>query len=278
MKNRYREYDKETLKKLKEVEMEITDEIKRICDKHKLKYFLIGGSLLGAIRHKGFIPWDDDMDIGMFRKDYDLFIKYAKEELDKKYYLDSFETNKNYYLPFAKVRKNNTIFDEEENHHMNNHKGIYVDIVPIDNATSEDNLRQKFQAIMTRSIIMTMFYKNKIRPLKELRYKPLVLFLSIFSKQRLMKMQDKIMRIIKDDNSPYVVILAGSYNYKKETNKREIYLPLINIPFENRVYPGIKDYDTYLTKIYGDYMKLPPKEKRVNHIPINIVFDTKKGK
>ena len=274
--NRYREYDKETLSKLKKVEMEIADEIKRICEKHKLHYFLVGGTLLGAIRHKGFIPWDDDMDIAMFRKDYDLFIKYAKKELDKKYYLDAFETNKDYYLPFAKVRKNNTIFDERENHHLNNHKGIYVDVIPIDNASSENNLRQKFQAITTRSIISTMFYKNRIRPLKELRYKPLVILLSIFPKKGLMKFQDKVMRMYKDDNSEYVIILAGSYNYLKETNKRDIYLPPVKVKFEDRVYDTIKDYDTYLSKIYGDYMKLPPKDKRVNHIPINIVFDTTK--
>ena len=272
----YREYDNETLVKLRAVELEITDEISRICEKHNINWFLVGGSLLGAVRHKGFIPWDDDIDIGMMRKDYDLFIKYAQEELSNKYYLDCFETNKDYYLPFAKLRKNNTIFDEEENHNLNNHKGIYVDIIPIDNASGEDNIRQKFQAIMVRSITCTMFYKNKIRPLKKLRYKPMVVILSIFGKHKLMEMQDKIMRMYKDDNSEYVVILSGSYNYKKETNKRSIYFPVKMLPFEDRKYPGIKDYDTYLSKIYGNYMALPPKEKRVNHMPLEIIFDTTK--
>ena len=89
-----KEYDDKTLASLHEVELEIFDEFVRICKKHKLEYFMTGGTMLGAIRHEGFIPWDDDIDLGMMRKDYDLFIQYAKEELDEKYYLDCFETNK----------------------------------------------------------------------------------------------------------------------------------------------------------------------------------------
>ena len=126
-----------TCDEAKKFELDILLEIDSFCKKNNLRYFLAYGTLIGAIRHKGFIPWDDDIDIGMMRKDYDLFIKYASEELDSKYYLDCYETNKNCYLPFAKVRKNNTIFDEEENHHLNNHKGIYVDVIPIENASNK---------------------------------------------------------------------------------------------------------------------------------------------
>ena len=108
----YKEYDKETLTKVHEIELELLNEFVRICDKHNLTYFLVGGTLLGAVRHSGFIPWDDDIDVGMPRVDYDKFINIAKNELKNDYLLDSVETDKNYFLPFAKILKRNTLFIE----------------------------------------------------------------------------------------------------------------------------------------------------------------------
>ena len=91
----YKEYDKETLDKLHQVEMEILDDFVKVCEKHKLRYFLTGGTMLGAVRHSGFIPWDDDVDIGMPREDYDKFIEIGEKALGDKYQLECFEHNKN---------------------------------------------------------------------------------------------------------------------------------------------------------------------------------------
>ena len=270
-----KEYDQKTLDKLHLVELEILDEFVRICKKHKLEYFFMAGTMLGAIRHNGFIPWDDDIDVGMMRKDYDLFIKYAKEDLDKKYYLDCFETNKNNYLPFAKIRKNDTIFDEEDNHHLNNHKGIFLDIIPFENAKKQDSIIQKIQAILVKNITDTMFYKTKIRKLKKSRHPFLVAVLSLLPKTTLMKLQNKLMRLNKDDKSEYVVCLAGAYGYQKETCKRDVVVPSKPVKFEDRTYRGMNNPDTYLKRLYGDYMKLPPKEKRRNHMPLKIEFEKK---
>lgn len=267
-----KEYDQQTLKQLHQVELEIMDEFVRICNKYDLEYFLTGGTMLGAVRHQGFIPWDDDIDIGMPRHDYDLFIKHAKEELDKKYHLDCFETNKNYYLPFAKIRKNNTIFDEEDNHHLKNHKGIFIDIIPFENAKKKDSVKQKIQAIIVRNITDTMFYKNKIRKLKNGRHPLFIIILSFFPKTILMKIQNKISKLNKDNNSEYLVALAGTYSYKKETMKRNILVPAKKIVFEGREYMGMNNPDAYLKNIFGNYMKLPPKEKRRNHMPLKIKF------
>lgn len=267
-----KDYDQKTLDKLHEVELEIMDEFVKICDKHKLNYFLTGGTMLGAVRHKGFIPWDDDIDVGMTRKEYDLFIKYAKDELNDKYFLDCHETNPEYYLPFAKIKKNNTIFDEEASHNLNNHKGIFIDIIPFENVKKQDSFSQKIQAILVRNITDTMFYKKKIRKLKNTRHPILAAILSIIPDYQLMKIQKKLSTLNKDDNSEYMVALAGTYGYQKETMKRSIFLPTKKIKFESKEYLGMSNPDGYLSRIFGNYMELPPKEKRVNHMPLKIDF------
>lgn len=273
----YEEYDKRTLDNLHRVELEIMDEFVRICDNHKLKYFMTGGTMLGAVRHNGFIPWDDDIDVGMPRKDYDLFIKYAKEELNSKYFLDCFETNKECYLPFAKIKKNGTIFDEQISHHINNHKGIFIDIIPFENAKKSDSIIQKVQAILVKSITDTMYFKNKIGKLSGARHQILVVFLSIFPKKFLMNMQKSLMKLNKDNDSEYMVALAGTYGYQKETMKRDIFIPTKEIQFENTMYFGMNKPDKYLSRLFGNYMELPPKNKRINHVPLKIDFGKNKN-
>ena len=267
---RYKSYDKETLDKLHQVELEILDKFASICEKNKLNYFLTGGTMLGAIRHSGFIPWDDDIDIGMPRCDYDKFLKIAPKELGDNYILDCFEYNKNYYLPFAKIKKNNTIFDEFPN--MNNHKGIFIDIIPFENV-SEINFSLRLRAIMVKNIMETMYYKNKIYKLKNTRKPLFVLILSLFTKNRLMKIEKYFLTKDKNNNSKYINALGGTYHYLKETNLREDILPPKKVLFEGKEYNGMNKPDIYLSKIFGDYMKLPPKEKRVNHMPKKISFD-----
>ena len=274
---KYRKYDNKTLKELHSVEIELLDEFVRICDKYKLTYYLSGGTLLGAVRHNGFIPWDDDIDVSMFRKDYDKFIEIAQKELDSKYYLDAFETNKDYYLPFAKIKKNKTIFDEEESTNVIHHKGIYIDIFPLDNIKNNHKLG-KIRALFVRSIVEVMFYKLKIRSLNKVKHPALVLILSLLSKKSLMKWQKHLLTKNKNDESLYVCALAGSYAYEKELILREKFYPPKKVVFEGKEYNGMNDNDSYLSQVYGDYMKLPPKEKRVNHMPLKIVFDTEGNK
>lgn len=270
MQYRCKNYDEETLNKLHSVELEILDKFVNICEKNKLNYFLTGGTMLGAIRHKGFIPWDDDIDIGMPREDYDKFISIAPKELGDDYYLDCFEYNKNYYLPFAKIKKNNTIFDEFP--HMNNHKGIFIDIIPFENV-SEIDFSLRLRAIIVKNIMETMYYKNKIYKLKNTRKPIVVLLLSLFTKKRLMQIEKYFLTKDKNNNSKYLNALGGTYHYLKETNLRENLLPTKKVLFEGKKYNGMHKPDIYLSKIFGDYMKLPPIEKRVNHMPKRISFD-----
>ena len=272
---RYKEYDKETLNKLHEIELEILTDFDKICEENNLTYFLTGGTMLGAIRHSGFIPWDDDIDVGMPRSDYDKFIKIGPKVLGDKYLLDCFEYNKKYYLPFAKIKKNNTIFDEGfyEDGYM--HKGIYIDIIPFENV-DKINLSLKIRAVMVRNIVDTMFYKNGFRKLKKTRRPWFVLLLSIFSKKTLMKIQKYFMTHNKNHNSKYINALGGSYNYLKETNLRDNIIPTKKVLFEGRKFNGMNHPDVYLSRLFGDYMKLPPIGERLNHVPKKLVFDSNK--
>lgn len=125
--------DKDTLRKVQLTLLEIAKEVKRVCDENDIKYYLDSGTLLGAVRHSGFIPWDDDFDIGMMREEYDRFCKIAPFALNSNYYLQTWENDEKYAVPFAKVRKKNTIYRENKaNPNLNN--GFYVDIFPYDNA------------------------------------------------------------------------------------------------------------------------------------------------
>ena len=125
--------EKTLLDKLHAEQVKILDVIHKICLENELNYFFIGGTLLGAVRHKGFIPWDDDLDIAMPREDYNKFIKIVSKMQSDKYIIDYSKNNKRYWLPFIKIRNKNTIYEEEAQKDYLGNKGIWVDIFPLDN-------------------------------------------------------------------------------------------------------------------------------------------------
>ena len=149
------------VRKLQLTELDILKEIDRICKKNNIDYTLYGGSLLGAIRHKGFIPWDDDIDVAMTRKNYNKFIKACKYDLGDKFFFDSYETNKKYALFYGKVKLKNTLFVEKKNYdNYDETSSIWVDIFPLDAVTGRMDKNQKFQYKLFGYITTLITIKN----------------------------------------------------------------------------------------------------------------------
>ena len=273
----FKEIDSKTLKKLHEVQVEILDEIDRICRENNIQYFLVGGTLLGAVRHKGFIPWDDDLDIAMVREDYEKFIKVCKKELDSKYYLDCAETNKDFNFSFAKIRKNNTLFEEPSLKHLDIHKGIYVDIFPMD--VVGKNFKLCFiKGFFIKNLVETVFYKRKIYDIKKCRHPLFVKVFSVFSCNFIYKLEKFVAKFGNRKKNTHLVSYCGAYSLKKDYFERNVFFLAKLIEFEGKKYPGLNDNDRYLTSLYGNYMELPPKEKRVNHSALDIDFEKGENK
>ena len=263
--------DDNVLKKLQSVEIEILEIVHKICVENNIKYYLIAGSLLGAVRHKGFIPWDDDIDIAMPRNDYHRFQKLCHEGiLGDKYTLQDISTYSKYHLPFAKVRKNNTLFDEPAFEKLDCHKGIYIDIFPLDYSKRNDGLlhRCKARFLPAWSWVIYMRVLNfKMSFLHQMLYyisKPL-------SIKKMALIRDKMASSCKSGN--YYTYWGSGWTYPIDWFDEPILLD-----FEGRKFYAPKQSHLVLTRIYGDYMKLPPESERRNHNPMKIVFDTRKEK
>lgn len=138
--------EKELLRKVQLTQLEIAKEIRRVCEENGIRYYLAAGTFLGAVRHGGFIPWDDDMDIGMLREDYEKFCRIAPEKLKPEYTFQNWYTDPNYSLPFGKVLKRNTLYLEGKKSRQLKENGFYVDIFPVDNVPQEKESREKLAA------------------------------------------------------------------------------------------------------------------------------------
>lgn len=253
----------------------LADEVKRICEKHNIRYFMIAGTMLGAVRHKGFIPWDDDMDFGMLRNDYDKFVSVCAAEIDEnKFYLQTDKKDKYYTFNFAKLRLCGTKVIESFSSDVQTNQGIYIDIFPIDNLADGKTVARlqckKFWFYRSLLWIKCGYGSGEVK--KKTSYKIARFISRFFSIAYLKKRKLKIIAKYKNKETRYVVTSDGTYGLKKETLEKAWLKNLKNYDFEDRQYPGIADYDTYLTYFYGDYMQLPPEDKRNHHGRLEVDF------
>ena len=272
------EYKPEELKRVQEIEVEILQEIIRVCKKYKLQYWVYGGTLLGTIRHNGFIPWDDDIDIGMMRDDYEKFLKIAPLQLKKGLTLQHFTLDNNTPTYFAKVRKDGTQFVEHYTRNMDIHHGIFVDIMPHDLIPEDEKKRAKYrktaewrkQLFIAKSVTETTITRGKRKKLiRTIERRILHLLLLPVSKKWLFNRLDTYIRQYNGTNSHMFTTRA----MKVSENALEDVFPLKKHLFENVEVNIPNNYDLVLRRNYGDYMRLPPPEKQITHSPYILKFE-----
>lgn len=261
----------ELLKKLHKCEVVLLDEFVRLCDADHLAYYLFGGTLLGAVRHQGFIPWDDDIDVAMPRRDYEKFLTIAEEKLSDKYYLQTRAKSDYYSKAYAKLRMNNTIcVSNDAAKRSKRHPGIWIDIFPLDSGTNQAGIYEKGRRRISK------FLSDNIRMRKREEYLPMAhRVISFLPIQTLSKISDILLSGEGDYYLCYSGLYANIYGIERETIAKFHYDPPIELEFEGKMYKAPKDYDFYLRQIYGDnYMIIPPVSERKVHNIIQLNFDT----
>lgn len=265
------------MNELHAIQLEIFKNVISVCEKLNLTYFMVHGSLLGAYRLNGFVPLDDDIDIAMPREDYDKLIKYGNDIIDKKYFIQSSRTDKNYPLEFAKVRDNDTTYVAELFKNLDINHGIYIDIFPIDYCR-ESRLLKKVDKLRLKLLNMRVskrysFGKTNLKT----KIKQLIACILYPNWHRAIEKRERINSAVK--KSPFVRLTGGkpaeSYVPAKWFEEKK------TMVFEKLETIAPKEYDKYLTQIYGDYMNrtlLENKQHDENSVEINAcVLDAKKS-
>ncbi|MDO4317104.1 MAG: LicD family protein [Lachnospiraceae bacterium] len=266
----------ENIDRLHEVDLNIVKEVVRICNQTGLIYYMSGGTLLGAVRHHGFIPWDDDIDLAMPREDYEKFLKLAPKLLPKNLQIVNYRTDPEYPYYITRVRDIDTKVEEIRIGNDYRYTNASIDIFPLDGTPNPLWIRKLyFFRVMAHRALMSLCYKDSIDRSRK-RGKVEKLFLSIMEKLPIEKIFDpyqekckidKIMRKHKVEDSDNIGCLMGAYRTNQIVPKRYFGKGRM-YPFETITLRGPELYDEYLTQMYGDYMKLPPKESQKVHFKI----------
>lgn len=246
----------------------IMRDVDELCKKNNISYYLLGGSAIGAIRHKGFIPWDDDLDIMMSKDNYEKFVKVCREQLDKdKYYLQ--EGLEDWPLNFTKVRLRGTEISEYEGYSSHGESGIYLDIFKLENSPS-GKAAQWLQYVFAKYFLC---YQLSQRTFKSCGFKKrLMLMASCPLKVRFLR--KTIQRFVEHygNNSEYYGSFYFRTRYKTAFTRKTVFGNPLYLPFENIMLPVPEHYDDYLTQMFGDYMTPPPVEKQVGLHMLKVDF------
>lgn len=274
------ELSDEERRSLQECLLGIYQDIAAVCEKYNLSIMLGGGSVLGAIRHQGFIPWDDDMDAMMPREDYDKFIECFDKELGDKYFLEVPRSKVKSGILYMQVIKKGTRLLSLNNVYEDDKNGLRIDIFPIERASSSKFRRKvigcisnfsyrilhsiPFSTIHAKNPLYKQCYQYSLQT-KMIYYSRyyIGLFLSIFPQKKLFDAYDRFISSSKGDE--YCTIPTGRKHYGGETLSRSVFLPVKKAKFEGVEVNIPNDADAYLKNLYGDYMKIPPVEKRERH-------------
>ena len=267
------------IREIQQMELGIIEYIHETCQKIGVKYFLAYGSLIGAVRHKGFIPWDDDMDICMLREDYEKLQDYLISNPDERYEVMSYKNNLNYVYPFMKVQDNHTYLLEEDVR-IDSNMGIYVDIFPVDGYEDDADFKNKMTKLIKKRQLSCYTFKG-ITNTKSLlnsliRYVSVVIFYFTNTNKYVEQIDELAKSRAVADYEQVDYLIYKDMN--KPVWKREWLEQVIVGTFEGEEFMIPKHYHEILTSDYGDYMQLPPLEQRVSHHDFKLWKITKSSK
>lgn len=253
------------LRQLQMTQLELLIEADRICKKCGIHYNIIAGTLLGAVRHGGYIPWDDDADIALLRPEYEKFRKACETELDTaRFYFQDHDFTTGYRWGYGKLRRKDTLFLREHQEHMPYEQGVFIDIFPLDYVPDNYCLRSlhNFKCFVYRK-----FFWSEVGKVadKSSFMRGLYGIMSKVSEEQLKKSFNRFIKRTDRKKTDWVRILTFPTPNKEYGYRTEWYENSADIEFEGVTFSGIKDYDAYLSFKFGDYMELPPEEKRKVH-------------
>ena len=249
-------------------ELEILQMFKNLCESNHLRFYITAGTLLGAVRHKGFIPWDDDIDVVMPRKDYDLFKDLCDLKLPAEYYLQNSFTEENFPCFYSKIRKFGTEVSEPFLNDINIRKGISIDVFPLD-ACPENNKVAGFFFKLIR--LLSSVYMGKVSAgfVYGSEKRHVQILYRVLSRLRLKSIRDIRAKVVllcgKLCSGKRLCTVGGGYGYPVETYDASWFEKVTFLPSEGDLYPAPAGWDLLLTNMYGDYMQLPSEEDRKGH-------------
>lgn len=250
---------KSEINELQKIQLSMLKDFDAVCQKHRISYQLFSGTALGAVRHKGFIPWDDDIDVVMLREDYERFFNSASKELDSNKYYVQREFSEHWPMFFSKLRLNGTTYIEKyHSHDARIHQGIYIDIFPCDNL-SDSRLMQKLQYIASKIVIAKSLYARGYETNSTVK-KCFMQFCRILPTEPF-----KRLCIRRNDSSSLKVhtFFGGGKKFERSIFFREWFEQSVKMRFEDSEFPVSAHYDEMLRVMYGDYMVMPTLEQRV---------------
>ena len=254
---------------LHSLQLGMMQKVHEFCISKNIRYSLGGGTLLGAIRHKGFIPWDDDIDIMMPRPDYERFIKEF-DGFDPNLYIQNYFTDNSFHREWSRVCDNRTVII-----YVAAVSGVFIDVFPIDGLPDEKESLKYIETINKLRIKLWRTTKKKRETLQgnfyigRIKYYLRKLFFP--SRKTVISEYEKLFNSNLFETSKYAGAIIGRYGIKEHMDA-EVFKKYILVPFENYQFYAIADYDAYLKKHYGDYMKFPPKEDQVGHRTFRIYW------
>lgn len=264
----------EILERIHQVELEILGEIDRICRENDLRYYLFYGTLIGAIRHQGFIPWDEDLDVAMPRQDYERFLQIAPKALGEKFMLDDISTNPLYFNPFAKVRNKDTLFAIRSLQNYAGNQGLWIDIFTLDTVRAKDQKIVAWRLRLSHLIRTAIREHRGIGNLAEasLHTRLLCKMIALLPDKVLWHWINRLHTSKNRGNGDCYVAYA-EYPAERSIFPKALFQPARTGRFVGTDYPIPGESEQILTRIYGDFMQIPPKENQVTFYPEWIAFE-----